>query len=64
MTNATQEKNCSVILNNHWNSIKNEENISYNEANINQDNKRITINGIKKKFEYFPKKVLGSSENQ
>ena len=62
MVNATQEINASVILNNYWNSIKNKENISYYESNANQDKKRITINGIQKEFEYFPKKVIGAPD--
>ena len=62
MTNATQEVNSSIILNNYWNSLKNEKNIGYSETNLDENKKRITIDGIKEEFEYFPKKIYGSPD--
>ena len=62
MANATVEVNSSIILNNHWNSLKSEKNISYYETKLDDNIKRISLNGIQEEFKYFPKKVYGSPD--
>ena len=58
----SQEKDPIESINNYWDSLKNERNISYSEYKINENTKKVIIDGIKEKFELFPKKILGKPD--
>ena len=62
MTNATQEEKTIELIDGYWDTLKNEKNISYSETKKNENTKIVIIDGIKDKFELFPKKVLGDPD--
>ena len=60
---ATQEEKKKELLNKLWNdNLKNLKNISHTETQLNDNTKRIKIDGIKEEFEFFPKKNLGQPD--
>ena len=62
MFKTIEAKNKKKKLNALWNKLKNEPNITYSLQNINQNKKRIIIEGIKEKYKFFPKKNLGAPD--
>ena len=65
MTNSTLGDEAIELIDGYWDELKNEKNISYSEK-LNKDNngntKIVTIDGIKDKYELFPKKVIGGPD--
>ena len=61
MANATQQLNSSMELLKLWNEIKST-NIKTSETILNKDTKKITFDGIKKDYPYFPKIMKGQPD--
>ena len=62
MINATSELNYLEKLNTLLNKLDNEKSLTYTQNKIDEEKKKVIITGIKDKFEYFPKKVIGSPD--
>ena len=62
MFNATQAPNKKKKLNELWNNLEKEPNISYYVEKLNVNQNRIIINGIKDKYKLFPKINYGSPD--
>ena len=61
LINATQFENDTKEMERYWNEIKSNP-ISFTETGINAEIKKVTIDGIKKDYTYFPKIIKGSPD--
>ena len=62
MLNASLEQDYVVKINSLYDTLKNEKEIAFTESKLDLEKKRVTLVGLKDKFDYFPKKTINQPD--